>query len=895
MRIYKWLKMTTREIVRGPAVAAEVDEEMRFHLAMETEHNLRAGLTPEDARRDALLAFGGVLRHREAMRDEQPSRPLERLVYDVRFALRLLRKTPGFTFAAVLTLAVGIGGNTAVFSAVNGVLLHPLPYPNADRLVTIAHTTKGGGIPKNLPGSSATYVVYSPAKSFEAMALYESYKMTLTGRDLPERLTVSHVTQNIFAVLGISPRVGRAFTVDEDQPGAASVVIISDELWRRRYGGDRAIIGRSVLLDGHQSTIVGVMPRGFAFPSEDVQLWMPMQLDVQKLEGFHTPSIGRLRPGVTPEKAERELAALLPRVSTLVDFLTAETLAGAGIRPDVHPYADEVVASSVRRTLWTMWATVALVLMIACVNVASLLAVRAESRRREMSLRSALGAERGHLLAQSVAESTVLVCFGAALGLVFAYVALILLRRFGAEVLPRVNEVHIDGLVLTLTALITAGAALAFGLAPMTAHRADGGSLVFGFGSRGGTTDAGGLRMRHALVIAQVAMASMLLVVCGLMVRTAQNLMRVDIGFRPDSVLTFRIALPEVSYATAKDVAHFHTAMLARIREFPGVVAAGATSDLPLTDPGPAGDLLRTDRIAGGPITLPPAAEMRAATPGYFEAMGIPLRRGRLLRDDDSEKPSGSVLVTDAVVRMTMTGRDPIGARVAHGLAGVKDERPWSEVVGVAGDVRGTTLEDAPMGAVYYAMVNAPGVNLDWLARRMSYAVRVRGDPMTLYPSIQALVHALDPELPVTEVRTLRSVVDAASGKTRFAMMGLTLAAAAGLLLGSIGLYGMLAFATAQRTREIGVRIALGARPSAMRVSILRQGLELCAAGLAVGLAAAIALRVAIRPMLYQVSATDPITFVIVSVVLLLVGTVAAWIPANRAARLDPVRALRSD
>lgn len=894
MRINKWLGMSLREIVHKRAVAADVNEEMHFHLAMQTEQNLRAGRSPDDARRDALLAFGGVLRHQEVMQDEQPARRLVRLAHDVRFALRMLRKTPAFTIAAVLTLAVGIGGNTAVFSAVNGVLLHPLPYPDADRLMTIAHTTKGGDIPATLSGSAATHVVYSSAKSFSSLAVYESGMATITGKDLPERIATAHVTQSLFTVLGVSPRLGRAFIPEEDQPGAASPVVISESLWSRRFARDRGILGQAVVLNGRPHVIVGVMPRGFEFPSEDTQLWMPLQIDVHNLDGFHSPEVGRLRPGVQPQDAQRELTALLPRVSSLVDFLPPATLASTGIRPDVHPYMDDVVAGPVRRALWMLWATVALVLLIACVNVASLLAVRAESRRREMSLRTALGAGRGHLLAQSITESTVLVLLGAALGVALASIAIGMLRRYGADVLPRLNEVHIDGAVLVVTAVVAAAAALIFGIAPLASHR-NGGSLVFGLGARGGTTDMGGLRMRHALVIAQVAMAAMLLVVCGLMVRTAKNLTRVDLGFHPDSVLTFRIALPSASYPTAKDVARFHNVMLERIRGLPGVVAAGATSELPLTGTGSPGDPLRTDRVTGGAETLPPGSEMRGATPGYFEAMGIPLRRGRLLLDDDSEQASGAVLITDAAVRKTMQGRDPIGVRVAHGFAGVKGERAWSHVVGVVGDVRGSTLEEEPMGAVYYPMVNATGVDMEWLARQMSYAVRVRTQPTAILPSIRTFVRELDPALPLTEARTMRSIVDAASGKARFAMMGLTFAAAAGLLLGSIGLYGMLAFATAQRTREIGVRIALGARPAAMRTSVLRQGLELCGAGLVLGLVAATALRAAIRPMLYEVSATDPFTFVAVAAVLMLVGTLAAWIPASRAARLDPVRALQSE
>ena len=893
MRIHKWLAMTLREAVHGRTVAAEIDEEMRFHLAMETEQNVRAGLSPQDAHRDAMLAFGGVLRHQEGMRDEQPARRFERILLDVRFALRMLRKTPGFTVAAVLTLAVGIGGNTAVFSAVNGVLLRPLPYPEPDRLMTIAHTTRGGDLPAKITSSSATWVAYAPAKSFVSTALYETGKVTLTGRDVPERVPVAYATQSLFGVLGVAPQLGRPFTPEEDRPGIPMVVVLSYGLWQRWFGGDAGAVGRALLIDGRPSIVVGVMPRGFAFPSEDVELWIPMQVDLHDLGGFHTPSIARLRPLVSPAAAQRELAALLPRVSAITDFLSPAVLESSGIRPDVHPYADDVVGP-VRRALWTLWATVAIVLLIACVNVASLLAVRAESRQGELSLRSALGAGRGRLRAQSITESTVLVGLGGALGIVMAQAALLMLRRLGAGVLPRLDAVHIDGVVLALTVVLAAAAALLFGFVPL-ARGPGGAGLVFGLGVRDGTSGAGQLRMRHTLVVAQVAMAALLLVACGLMIRTARNLSHVEMGFQPDHVLTFRIALPAATYSTADKVARFHNEMLARIRQLPGVVAAGATSDLPLTGTAAPGDPLRTDRVAGDVNKLPPVAEMRAATPGYFEAMGIPLYAGRSLRDDDSELHSGAVVVTAAVVKTTMAGREPIGARVAHGLAGVRGERAWSDVVGVVGDVRGLSLEDAPIGAVYYPMMNRPGVEMEWLSRSMAYAVRVRIEPVAMLPAIRAIAHELDSSLPLAEPRTMRSIVDLASSKTRFAMMGLVIAAVAGLFLGAIGLYGMLAYSTAQRTREIGVRIALGATPGAMRTSVLRQGLVLCGAGLALGLMASIALHVAIRPLLYQVSSTDPLTFAAVAVVLMLVGTSASWVPARRASRLDPARALRSN
>jgi predicted permease len=619
-----------------------------------------------------------------------------------------------------------------------------------------------------------------------------------------------------------------------------------------------------------------------------------MRIDRNDLGGFNTPGIARLRRGVTPEQARRDLAKLLPGVTKLVDFISEQTLRDAGLAPDVHPYLDDVVGG-VRPVLWTLWAMVGLVLLIACVNVASLLLVRAEARRREVALRVALGAERGHLLAQSLAESAMLLVMGAGLGLVFAWGAVTALPRVAPDLLPRLADIRIDAVVLACTTLIAAAVAVAFGVLPIARNRAVAPASMLRGADRSSTTDRHSGRLRQTLVVAQVAMATVLLVGSGLVLRSFQKLRGVNLGFRPDGVVTFRIALPQPRYKTSESVAQFHYAMLDRLRAVPGVEVAGATGQLPLTPTFSEFDPLRMEGVAAPPNALPPMAEMRVATPGYFEAMGIPVVQGRTLERSDTDRQTGAVLVTQSIVRKVMQGRPAIGAHVAHGLPSVSSERPWSDVVGVVGDVRGLSLDQEPMGAVYYAMVNRPKVDMDWLARSMVYAVRTKLPPAELVAAARRELAQLDPTLPLAETRTMTSVVDAAKGGMRFSMVGFAVAAAIGLFMGAIGLYGVLSYVTAQRTREIGVRMALGATPSSVRASILRRGVLVSAIGLGAGLAAAVSLRMLAKPLLYGITPTDPVTLAAVSLVLLCAGALAAWLPARRAARLDPVRALRWD
>ena len=895
MRGTKRIAMWLRALLSRRRMESELDEEMRFHVDMEAAKHSRQGISSDEARRRATLAFGSMEHHKEAMREGRGVRGIERAAFDLRFGFRQLRKTPGFTLAAVLTLALGIGGNVAVFSVVNGVLLRPLAYPEPDRLVTIAHRTRGGDLPARLPNATAADVVYQANHSFEAMALYSSWQASLTGGDAaPEWVDVTSVTRSLFDVLRVRPALGRAFTADEDRRGGPHTVILSHALWRQRFGGDPAVIGRTISVDGTTCEIIGVMPAGFVFPAPAVSVWVPMRIDPNDLGGFNTPGIGRLRAGVTPEQAESDLAQLLPGITKLVDFLTEKTLRDAGLAPDVHPYLDDVVGG-VRPVLWTLWAMVGLVLLIACVNVASLLLVRAETRRREVALRVALGAERGHLLTQSLAESALLLIMGAGLGLVFAWGAVTALPRLAPDLLPRLADIRIDAAVLACTTLVAAVVAVAFGLVPVAQNRTAAPASMLRGGDRSSTVDRRSGRLRQTLVVAQVAMATVLLVGSGLVLRSFQKLRSVSLGFRPDGVVTFRIALPGSRYATSESVAQFHYSMLDRIRSVPGVEVAGATGELPLTPTFSQIDPLRMEGVVPPPNALPPIAEMRVATPGYFEAMGIPLVEGRTLERSDTDRQTGAVLVTQSIVRKVMQGRPAIGAHVAHGLESVTGERPWSDVVGVVGDVRGLSLDQEPMGAVYYAMVNRQKVNMDWLARSMVYAVRTKLPPAQLIASARRELAQLDPTLPLAETRTLASVVDAARSGMRFSMIGFAIAAAIGLFMGAIGLYGVLSYVTAQRTREIGVRMALGATPSSVRTSILRRGVLVSAIGLAAGLTAAVSLRMLAKPLLYGITPTDPPTLGAVSLVLLCAGALAAWLPARRAARLDPVRALRWD
>jgi predicted permease len=810
---------------------------------------------------------------------------------EVRFAIRGFVRRPGFTAITVLTLGLAMGANTAIFSVVDGVLLESLPFPQPEELVSIKHDAPGLDM-VGMPNSPGLHVFYSQAsRSFDALAMYYAGTATLTGEGLPERITTARVTPTLFDVLGARPALGRPFTVEEGVPDGPFATILSDGLWAERFGRSPDVLGKTLQLGGVAVEIVGVMPPEFSFPDPSVRLWTPLRVDPAGTDfgGFNYPAIGRLKEGVSVQQAQADLASLVPRFPELYPVLfTPEMLANSGIAPDVGPYVDELVGE-VRPTLLVLMATVAFVLLIACANVANLLLVRAEGRSKEVAIRSALGASREHFFARYLNESLLLSVAGAGLGVLVAKGGLGILIQRGPQNLPRLDQIGIDGSVIAFTCGLTVLATLVFSAIPALRNRSVSVAAVIRDGTRGATSTRQGHRVRSLLVVSQVAFALMLLVGSGLTLRSFWALQGVDPGFDASDVLTFELALPSTDYPGAEDRARFHTELLERIEAVPGVQVAGAISHLPLWGFGGLDPLM----VEGQPIDpdeIPPIVEMRAATPGYFEALGIPLKAGRFLEQRDVDAQTGAVLVSQGIADSFFEGEDPLAQRVSQGIP--REYDPWSQVVGVVGDVHNASLTDDPMGAIYYPLVQGEGVGKGWLTQSMGYVVRTSVPPTSVVQAVRAELSGMDSAIPMANLRSMEDRVRNARAPMAFTMLMLAIAAGVGLLLGAIGLYGVVSYVTAQRTQEIGVRIALGAETGMVRGMILRQGMMVTGVGLVVGLIGAYALSRFMGALLFQVDSDDPLTFLSVALVLLLVSLFATWIPATRAATTDPVRAL---
>jgi predicted permease len=814
------------------------------------------------------------------------------LLEDLRFAARVLRKTPGFTAVAILTLALAIGANTAIFSVVNGVLLRPLPFPESEQLFQVIRRNVDG-ISPSLSVPQYTYLT-GQAQPFSRLTAYPALNsgFNLSGDGLPERVLGARVTQPFFEVLGIQPALGRGFLPEEDVPGGARVAVLSHGLWQRRFGGSADIIGRSIALNGEPYTIVGVMPPGFQHP-ERAQLWTPAQLDPASTEDAHYLAVvGRLKGGVEPSRVDSVLKVQGEQLRA--------SRAGA-VRSEQWMGAEQLQAletRNVKPALLVLLGAVGLVLLIACVNLANLQLARAASRERELAVRTALGASPGRIVRQLLTESVLLSGLGGALGLLMASWAIPSLLALAPEGLPLPEGVRIDGSVLAFTLGTSVLTGLLFGLLPAwQSARADlQGSLKVS-ASRA-TSGPAGNRTRRLLVVSEVALAVILLVGAALLVKSFAGLSGTAPGIDPTNVLTMKLSLPEARYGAPEALESFARTVLERVESIPGVEGATFAPTLPFTA-GADMDFAIEGRYQGPDSDEGKGnAHYRPVMPGYFEALKIGLVRGRLLSDRDRHGSAPVVVINEATARKYWPGQDPIGQRlrIGYSVPRLADPEP-REIIGVVRDVREVGLQEEPPAILYLPVGQMPPVFSSMMVRLLPQGllVRARGDTAPLAAAVQREIWAVDSLQPVTDVASMEEIVARSLGSERFNTLLLGLMAGLALVLAAVGIYGVLSYLVNQRTREIGVRLALGATRGEVVRLVLGQGLSTVGVGVALGVVGAIGLTRLLERLLYAVSALDPVAFIAAPVVLVGVALVSTWLPARRASRVDPMVALRAD
>ena len=874
------LSLRLRALLDRRSVESELDDELRFHIEREIADRVRRGIPPEEARRTALRDFGGVERFKEECRDERGTRPLEEVVQDTRFGFRALRKHPGFTAVVILTLALGIGANTAIFSVVNGVLLRPLPYDRPDDIVRLRPMADG----RFDAASPIDYLDWRDgSRSFEALALFQGRSMNLTGDGDPERIVATRATANLFRVLRQAPVLGRTFAPGEDQPAAQRVAIISDGFWRSRFGADSSVLGRMLHLDGDPYTVVGVAPKTGEYPAGS-DVWIPMVFDEDELRASNRASrsssaIGRLRAGVSLERAQEDVSSVARRLEAMYPNYNT----GVSIRlTPLH----EVLVGDLRTPLLILLGAVGLVLLIACANVANLFLVRGTSRAGEMAVRTALGAGRGRLLRQLITESLLLSLLGGAAGFVLALWGTRVLSRLGSDVLPRLGEARVDGVVLLFTAAVTLLTGVLFGIMPARHAAPRDLAASLRAGARGSREKHGARRTRNAIVVAEVSLAVMLLAGAGLLIRSFQRLLAVDPGFRAENVISFTVALPEARYESEQSLRDFFSTFTDRLRTLPGASAVGLISHTPVS----WNDFAIGFSIAGRPPARPGEAldaQVRVVDPHYFRAMGVPLLRGRALDERDRAGAPRVVLVNAAFARQFFAAEEPLGKEVQLGWS--RDSvRQGGTIAGIVGDVRQFALERESVPEIYLPIDQTP-------MARMTVVVRTTSDPASIHSGARDQLRALDANLPLYGIGSMEQALAESVSRPRFYTLLLGIFAAVALLLAAVGLYGVIAFAVAQRTHEIGIRIALGATRERVLKSVVGDGLRLATFGIAIGVSLSLATTRLLRTLLYGVTPSDPLTFAAVGIILIAVASLACYMPARRAARVDPTVAMRAE
>lgn len=816
------------------------------------------------------------------------------LLQDLKHGIRILAKSPGFTIVAVLTLALGIGASTAVFSIVNAVLLKPLPYPHAERIVFPWRQAPAGinlgynEIPWGLPDFQ---LMRQDTKTFQDLGAFQSDSFILTGAGEPVRLDGLRASAGFFPVLGVEPVFGRSFTLEEDQPGHQHEVLLSYSLWRNKFGGDPRIVGRAVALNGEEYAVTGVMPAGFSFPRKEempgsfefpreAALWVPLALPAAKLhpdDPDELAVIGRLNSGVTIERAQAEMNVFAKREEAAIPR-------GKGwFNSRVTPLARQA-AGDMQRPLLLLLAAIGVVLLIACANVANLLLLRSVGRQKEFTLRAALGAGRARLVRQVLTESVVLAFAGGALGILLGQSGVYFVKNFGPPNLPRLHEITLDAKVFFFALAVTLTTGILFGLVPAlgTANENLVETLKEG-GQRSGGSHAGS-KIRNALLVSEVALALVLVIAASLLVRTFAQLLKVDPGFNATRVLTFELSLPGAKYADADHIVALYRNSLDRLQSLPGVESAGLVRTVPMGGAADSSGIRIPGHVAASEKERP-YAEYTIVSPGYFAAVATPILRGRDFLESDTADSVPVTVISKAMAKKYWPGEDPIGKQVGPGSL----RYPVATIVGIAADVKHLSMREDPGPEMYVLYNQKPWPSL----LTMQFALRTKADPTAVTASARQAIFSLDGDVPIAKVNTLETLLDASMTQSRFTMLLLGAFGILALLLASVGIYGVISYAVAQRTREFGIRMALGAQPGKMFGMILGQGARIAGLGIFLGLVGAVAITRVMASLLFDVQPTDPLTFTAVPLVLIVVALAACYVPARRAMRVDPMVALR--
>ena len=884
MTLLAGLRARLRALFHPTAADDALSDEIRFHLELETEKNVRMGMSPTEARRLAVAHFGGVQRVREEHRDVRRLQWIEDFFGDVRFAFRTLRRTPALATAAIVTLTLGIGANVAIFSAVNAVVLRPLPFPAQDRLMVITEENpeKHWHLQTAAPANLLDW--RSGVSDFQDVTGYVDGVggATLTGRGEPQLLATSYVMGNFFSTLGVRAALGRALTFDDTWRGGGRVVVLSDRGWKEHFAADPSIVGKSVTIDGNTFEVVGVMPPGFAYPREEVDSWQSISWDKTKTgsvnfrRAHYMRAVARLKPAATQAHADAQLQAVVDRLKH--DYPATNKVMGAAMMP-LHDY----LIGDTRLPLLILLTSVGFLLLIACANVGNLLLVQAAGREREAALRLALGAGRARLIRQALTESLVLSVVGGACGLALGWAGTRALVHLQPRGMLRVRDFGVDSSVIIYVVAITVLSALIFGVAPAlwTRHRNPSDSLKEG--GRGAAHGRGARRWGNVLVVSEVALALLMTIGAGLLVRSFLQVRRVDAGFDSHGVLAASVEL-NARYDTSTKVLAFMNSLEERMRAVPGVTSAALESNVPFKGTGYTTDFIAYGRPEGGYGT---EIGNRSVTPSYFATMKVPVLRGRTFGPEDREGSTPVLVINQALADSYFKGQDPVGQRITFGKT-VTPKSTWYTIIGIVGNEHIDGLDIAPRIEAFHPESQEPSSFIVVL-------LRTSGDPAALTPSLRAVLRDLDPTLALTDVSPVERLRDQSMARARFLTALLFAFAVIGLVLSVVGVYGVLAHISRNRTREMGIRIALGAQAAQVRWLVVRQGLQLTALGLAFGGGVALFATRAMTTLLFNVAPNDPLTMVGVALLLAATSICAAWIPALKASRADPSVALRAD